>query len=163
MDLFVPLSAYSFHDLVSANLLCVTGHVTVVCLMRHCCMIYMAVGGDASIAGLEEARSDFHNRVRGHILRPLEQWSDALTVVEVRSLLIRLQLALQKQRAYSNGSTDELTFVLWSMGLAWGAIAPTFADMLLLCGLAAAAAAAAGGWSSVCLSSGIGIVQGLGC
>eukprot|EP00879_Flechtneria_rotunda_P032209 GHRR01035376.1.p1 GENE.GHRR01035376.1~~GHRR01035376.1.p1 ORF type:complete len:305 (-),score=98.15 GHRR01035376.1:980-1894(-) len=42
------------------------------------------VGGDASIAGLEETRSEFSNRLRGHVLRPLEQWSEALAVVEER-------------------------------------------------------------------------------
>lgn len=41
------------------------------------------VGGDVSIAGLEEARSEFHNRLRGHVIRPLEQWSEGLSAVEV--------------------------------------------------------------------------------
>ncbi|KAF6254011.1 hypothetical protein COO60DRAFT_1462911 [Scenedesmus sp. NREL 46B-D3] len=43
-----------------------------------------SVGGDASQAGLEEARGEFHNRLRGHIIRPLEQWSDGLAAVEER-------------------------------------------------------------------------------
>ncbi|WIA19992.1 hypothetical protein OEZ85_005865 [Tetradesmus obliquus] len=42
------------------------------------------VGGDASVAGLEEARGEFHNRLRGHIARPLEQWSEGLAAVEER-------------------------------------------------------------------------------
>ncbi|WIA40272.1 hypothetical protein OEZ86_013645 [Tetradesmus obliquus] len=42
------------------------------------------VGGDASVAGLEEARGEFHNRLRGHIVRPLEQWSEGLAAVEER-------------------------------------------------------------------------------
>jgi hypothetical protein len=42
------------------------------------------VGGDASQGGLEEARNDFHNRLKGHIIRPLEQWSEGLSAVEVR-------------------------------------------------------------------------------
>ncbi|KAF6257687.1 hypothetical protein COO60DRAFT_1201079 [Scenedesmus sp. NREL 46B-D3] len=43
-----------------------------------------SVGGDASQAGLEEARGEFHHRLRGHIIRPLEQWSDGLAAVEER-------------------------------------------------------------------------------
>lgn len=41
------------------------------------------VGGDISIAGLEEARMYFHNQIRGHVIRPLDQWREALDVVEV--------------------------------------------------------------------------------
>lgn len=41
------------------------------------------VGGDVSIAGMEEARSEFNTRLRGHIIRPLEQWSEGLSAVEV--------------------------------------------------------------------------------
>lgn len=43
------------------------------------------VGGDISIAGLEEARSHFHNQIRGHVIRPLDQWREALDVVEVQA------------------------------------------------------------------------------
>ncbi len=35
------------------------------------------------VAGLEEARSEWRSQVRGHLLRPLEQWSEVLRVVEV--------------------------------------------------------------------------------
>jgi hypothetical protein len=50
------------------------------------------VGGDASQAGLEEARGEFHNRLRGHIVRPLEQWSEGLAAVEVRTATARFIL-----------------------------------------------------------------------
>jgi hypothetical protein len=29
------------------------------------------------------SRSEYHNRLRGHVIRPLHQWSEALGVVEV--------------------------------------------------------------------------------
>lgn len=29
--------------------------------------------------------SEYHNRLRGHVVRPLHQWSEALGVVEVRT------------------------------------------------------------------------------
>jgi hypothetical protein len=62
-------------------------HTVAVLFYLISCRHAHTVGGDASQAGLEEARSEFHNRLRGHIVRPLEQWSDGLSAVEVRLLV----------------------------------------------------------------------------
>jgi hypothetical protein len=60
--------------------------LTLVLSSNASCRHAHTVGGDASQAGLEEARGEYHNRLRGHIVRPLEQWSEGMHAVEVRAV-----------------------------------------------------------------------------
>ncbi|KAF8066227.1 hypothetical protein HT031_002549 [Scenedesmus sp. PABB004] len=56
------------------------------------------VGGDASVAGLEEARAEMRGRLHAQLLHPLEQWSEALATAEARlPELNRLRAQVIKQ------------------------------------------------------------------
>eukprot|EP00878_Enallax_costatus_P007247 GHUV01007593.1.p1 GENE.GHUV01007593.1~~GHUV01007593.1.p1 ORF type:complete len:742 (+),score=153.34 GHUV01007593.1:233-2458(+) len=84
------------------------------------------VGGDVSIAGLEEARSYFHNQIRGHVIRPLDQWREALDVVENDRLpaLKRLRGHVVKQSRAVGRYSSRYQRHLEESGATSGAIIP---------------------------------------